>query len=242
MDQTLDQDAPLLVRDLGRLPYGEAWAVQRRVNEGVIAGDEPFTLLLVEHEPVITISRRPGVRKHLLADAAHLDQLGIAVHETDRGGDITYHGPGQLVAYPIVNLRAMGLTLSRYMRWLEQRVIEALDVIGVEARQVPGCTGVWVDVPGIDGADPSAAKVCALGIRVRRHVTMHGLALNVDPELSHFDTIVPCGLTGKPVTSLRALLGERTPGMSRVKRVLVDAMQRAAAEALANAASRVPSP
>jgi len=234
-----DSNPTLAVRDLGRLGYAAALAIQREANAAVAARRAPPTLLLVEHDPVITVSHRRGAAGHLRASAERLDALGIAVHETDRGGDITYHGPGQLVAYPILRLGDLGLNLGRYMRRLEAWVIETVAAFGVEAERVEGCTGVWVDsrVPCCGSRvpedvtpatcrtadpgtrNPTLAKLCALGVRVRKNTTMHGLALNVTTDLSHFETIVPCGLD-KPVTSLASVLGAACPPMERVKAAL----------------------
>ncbi|MCX5659524.1 MAG: lipoyl(octanoyl) transferase LipB [Planctomycetota bacterium] len=206
------------VTDLGRLAYAPALELQRTTHQRVLDRLEPPTILLVEHDPVITVSQRPDAAKHLLADAVRLARLGIDVQLTDRGGDITYHGPGQLVVYPILPLADFGLNLSRYMRLLEQAVIDAVGTWGVEATREPGATGVWVRraIPGGPGE-----KICAMGVRIRKNVTMHGLALNVTTDLSHFDTIVPCGLAGRSVTSLAALLGSAAPTMDAVKSALV---------------------
>jgi len=217
-----------VVRDLGRLAYGPALAEQRRVNQAVIEGDHPPTLLLVEHAPVITVSQRKRARRHLLASPDRLAELGIDVHETDRGGDITYHGPGQLVAYPILRLNPLGLNLSRYMRLLERVIIEVLSHWNIAGHTEQGATGVWVasKPDGACGEGGPSAKVCAMGVRVRKNTTMHGLALNVNPELTHFDTIVPCGLAGRPVTSMARLLGE-PPAMAAVKQAVVRELDRA---------------
>ncbi len=210
--------------DLGRMAYAPALDKQREVNEAVIAGEAGPTLLLVEHDPVITVSRRKSAPGHLLASPGELDRLGIAVAETDRGGDITYHGPGQLVAYPILRLKQdLGLSLVGYMRWLEDVLIQTLGAFGVAGQRVEGCTGIWVD----QASQTGPAKIAALGVRVRRGVTMHGLALNVSPEMSHFATIVPCGLY-KPVTSLKEVLSDDCPPMPAVKVALMDAMRSAA--------------
>jgi lipoyl(octanoyl) transferase len=205
------------VRDLGRMRYADALAVQRQTHDAVLAGAFPGagTMLLVEHEPVITVSQRKTATANLLADASTLQRLGIEVQPTDRGGDITYHGPGQLVAYPIIRLTDYRLNLGRYMRLLEEVVIDTVATWGVQAGRIDGCTGVWV----------GQAKLCALGVRVRRNVTLHGLALNVTTDLSHFQTIIPCGITGKGVTSLAALLGDRCPPMSDVKTTLIDVLR-----------------
>ncbi len=234
------------MRDLGRMGYAEALELQRTVNQQVIDGQALPQLLLVEHDPVITVTHRPGVSEHLLAAPERLEKLGIEVCQTDRGGDITYHGPGQLVAYPILNLNRLRLNLGRYMRLLEQIVIDTAAAFGIEAMRVDRCTGVWARsgigyrVSGIGSEsslanhhnvslpeprspipDTRPAKLCALGVRVRRGVSMHGLALNVSTDLSHFETIVPCGLSNRSVTSMAQLLGEQAPSMERVKAELI---------------------
>ncbi len=226
--------------------YAQALEVQRQTHEAVLAGQLPGTLLLVEHEPVITVSQRKTATANLLADSATLHRMGIEVQPTDRGGDITYHGPGQLVAYPILRLADHRLNLGRYMRMLEEVVIDTVATWGVQATRVEGCTGVWVSgrgsgVWGLGSGDQGNAvlscqtpnpspqtlsKLCALGVRVRRNVTMHGLALNVTTDLSHFQTIVPCGLVGKGVTSLRQILGADCPTMDDVKAALVEMFDR----------------
>ena len=201
------------------MAYEAALTIQRNVHEQVLAGAAPPTLLLVEHDPVITIGRRPGARAHLRADEGTLARLGIAVAESDRGGDITYHGPGQVVAYPIVRLEPLRLNVGRYLRRLEQIAIDTAAAFGVEAMRLERCTGVW-----IDGAPPR--KLCALGVRVRRNVTLHGMAFNVETDLSHYDTIVPCGIADKGVTSLRDLLGAAAPDMAAVRAELAARAQR----------------
>jgi len=213
------------VVDLGRMAYGQAYEEQVRRVEAVrqardagapVAG----TILLVEHDPVITVSRRAGARDHLVATPELLARNGVAVEETDRGGDITYHGPGQLVAYPILDLNLLNLGIHEYMRMLEGAVIQACAEFGIVGNRDPGCTGVWVARP----AGPSA-KICAMGVRVRRWVSMHGLALNVTTNLDHFALIVPCGLAGRPVTTLAGELGARCPPMERVKGALAAALR-----------------
>jgi len=210
-----DDRRPLTTEDWGTIAYDEALARQRALNAAVAAGDAPPRLVLLEHEPVITITRRAAAG-HLLAPPKRLQALGIAVHETDRGGDVTYHGPGQLVAYPIFRLGDFGLNLGRYMRLLERVVIDTVAAFGVEAHTEAGATGVWAR------RDGGSAKLCALGVRIRKNTAMHGLALNVTTDLSHFQTIVPCGLHGRGVTSLQALLGEACPDMPRVKQTLAE--------------------
>jgi len=147
----------------------------------------------------------------VLADDALLARHGIERVETDRGGDVTYHGPGQLVAYPIVDIERLGLRVHPYVRFLEQCVIDVLAEHGLVGFRDPSATGVWV------GGGVPERKIAAIGVRLSRFVSLHGLALNVDPDLSHFGLIVPCGLT-RPVTSMRAELGARTPDLAAVKR------------------------
>jgi lipoyl(octanoyl) transferase len=206
----------VLIEDLGTLPYRDAWALQEAAHAEVVAGADE-RILLVEHPPVITFGRRPGVERNILAPLELLQSRGVEVVPSDRGGDVTFHGPGQLVAYPIVRLIDHRLSVGGYVRALEHSVIDALRAFGVAARKDDCAVGVWAD-------DPSGrlAKVCAIGVRVRRGATLHGLALNVTTDLSFFDLIVPCGLVGRSVTSLQRLLGPDVPSMDEVKRVLVD--------------------
>lgn len=227
----------LAVRDLGRLAYARAFTLQKELQQQVIAWRETPTdsnpcalghILLVEHDPpVITVSRRKTARQHLIATPQQLERAGVEVSETDRGGDITYHGPGQLVVYPIIDLNMLGLRMHDYMRLLEQVVIETLAHFGMRAERDGTATGVWVN-PGTNVHGFSAAKICAMGVRVSRWVTMHGLALNVTTNLEHFQLIVPCGLAGRQVTSMEQLLGDRCPSMDEVKRVLVERFRHAA--------------
>lgn len=204
------------------MPYAAAYEEQQRRLAGVVAARESSPrigdLLLVEHDPVITVTKRGAGAGHVLHPAEWLRARGIAVEATDRGGDVTYHGPGQVVAYPIVDLNRLGIRIHEYLRMLERVVIEVLGSFGIEGVRDESATGVWVERESGFGGGP--AKVCAMGVRVRRWVTMHGLALNVDPEMGHFGLIVPCGLAGRPVTSLRELLGDSAPGTDEVKAAL----------------------
>lgn len=179
----------------GRLGYGDAWALQKSVLAARQAGAVPDTVLFVEHPPVITLGRAARASNILVAPAL-LRARGIEVYEIERGGDVTYHGPGQLVGYPIVDLRALDEDVGRYVRALEAALIDALAVWQVVAERLRGFPGVWA----------GGAKVAAIGVAVKRKVTMHGFALNVDPDLAAFDLINPCGL-GRPVTSVARLLG-----------------------------------
>ena len=209
------------VDDLGTMRYREAWALQERVHAEVVGGAAE-RLLLVEHPPVITFGRRPGVERNVVALPEVLESRGVEVVPSDRGGDVTFHGPGQLVAYPIVRLNDHRLSVGGYVRALERAVINAVARLGVAARKDDCAVGVWTEDPAGSG---TLAKLCAIGVRVRRGVTLHGLALNVTTDLSYFDLIIPCGLVGRPVTSLQKLLGKRAPGLGEVKRALVDALQ-----------------
>lgn len=213
------------VIDLGTMAYAPALERQRERNLAVSRGEAKPAVMLVEHEPVVTLSRRKTVRENLLASPAELVRRGIDVQETDRGGDITYHGPGQLVVYPILRLTDHGLNLGSYMRLLEQAVITTVAGWGVAGRTEKGATGVWVEAAA-GGSSPSgqslgSAKLCAMGVRVRKHTTMHGLALNVTTDLTAFETIDPCGLGGRPVTSLADLLGPSCPTMAQIKQRLI---------------------
>jgi len=245
MDQGLI--VPLEVIDLGRQSYGKVLVLQQQRHQAVVSGEAGGALFLVEHDPVITVSRRRDAAQHVRASGARLAALGIATEPTDRGGDVTYHGPGQLVAYPILRLEDHGLNLSRYMRLLELAVLDTLAALSpaLEAVLIPGRTGVWVargveadggaagavreagaERGGAPKPQPLAAglrfpaKICAMGVRIQKGATMHGLALNVSTDLSHFDTIVPCGLADASVTSLAALLGANHPTMGEVKAAL----------------------
>jgi lipoyl(octanoyl) transferase len=186
------------VRDLGRIGYQEAFDLQRTLVDQRKHGLIPDQLLILEHPHVITMGRN-GHFENLLASEEVLERAGIQFHQTDRGGDVTYHGPGQIVGYPILDLRDWKRDVVAYVRAVEETLIQALGEFGVEGQRVAGCTGVWV----------GQAKVAAIGVHISRWVTSHGFALNLDPDLDYFRYIVPCGLT-KPVTSLRALGVEAT--------------------------------
>jgi len=208
----------LLVVDLGLIEYGAAWELQRRVVAARKAGAIPDVLLLCEHPHVITLGRS-GKMSNLRAPDSLLRQMGITFFETNRGGDITYHGPGQLVGYPILNLGEIRRDVAWYVRSLEEVMIRATTDFGVASKRVPGCTGVWVDVPR--GLTVEAGreikeveevkdeeKIGAIGVHISRWVTSHGFAYNVSTDLRYFDLIVPCGIAGKRATSLDKLLGQ----------------------------------
>jgi lipoyl(octanoyl) transferase len=185
------------LRDLGRMPYGEAFELQRALVERRKCGEIPDQFLIVEHPPVVTMGRN-GHGENLLASPELLARAGVEFHHTDRGGDVTFHGPGQVVGYPIFDLREWKRDVVAYIRALEEVLIQALAEFGPRGSRLAGATGVWVWAPG------GPAKIAAIGVHISRWVTSHGFALNVDPELSFFRYIVPCGLT-KPVTSMREL-------------------------------------
>ncbi len=213
------------VEDLGRLSYARAYEIQRRRHDAVLAGREVDSpeiarLLFVEHDPVVTVSRRPSAREHLIATPEMLAQHGVDVQPTDRGGDITYHGPGQLVCYPIVDLNRLKLKPVEHVRLLEHAIIDTLASFGIETVQDDSATGVWV--PDASGAPQR--KIAAIGVRVRRWVSLHGLAINVTTNLDHFNLIVPCGLAGRPVTSMHAELGAACPPMDDVKATLAEGL------------------
>ena len=181
------------LQDLGRLGYGEAFELQRTLVDRRKLGLIPDQLLIVEHPHVITLGRS-GRAEHLLASEEVLRRAGVSFHHTDRGGDITYHGPGQVVGYPILDLREWKRDVTAYVRAIEQVLIDTLGEFGITAGRIPGCTGVWVN----------DRKVAAIGVHISRWVTSHGFALNHTTDLSYFQYIVPCGLT-KPVTSMAEL-------------------------------------
>jgi lipoyl(octanoyl) transferase len=193
------------VRWLGRVPYAAALALQAALVRQRAAGIIPDQLLLLEHPHVLTLGRNSKA-EHVLVDRARLQALGVELFEAGRGGDVTYHGPGQLVAYPILDLAPDRCDLHRYVRDLERALIATLGEYGVAGHAVPGRTGVWVE-----RANGSAAKVAAIGVRVARWITSHGIALNVHTDLGYFDLIVPCGLRESAVTSLGDLAGAAAP-------------------------------
>ena len=191
-----------IIVDLGLAEYGAAWELQRRIVAARKAGAVPDVLLLCEHPHVITLGRN-GKLANLRASDHVLRQMGVSFLETDRGGDITYHGPGQLVGYPILNLAEIRRDVAWYMRSLEEAMIRATAEFDIVSRRVDGRTGVWVDLPNGQGEE----KIAAIGVHLSRWVTSHGFAYNVSTDLRYFDLIVPCGIADKRATSLEKLLG-----------------------------------
>lgn len=189
------------VEDLGLLSYANALDVQRSTHQQVLDGLMDDTLLLVEHPHVYTFGKSAD-KNNLLVNKDFLNSIQAEVYETDRGGDITYHGPGQLVGYPIVNLKNNDLGVRRYVELLEQALIDALAKFGIKAYQIQGLVGIWVGEE-----NEIKRKIGAIGIRVKHGVSMHGFALNVNTDLNYFNHIVPCGITDKAVTSIQQEIG-----------------------------------
>jgi lipoate-protein ligase B len=225
------------VFDIGLVPYDDAWTLQDRFAAEIARGDRPATLLLLEHPHVYTFGRR-GQEQNLLLDKDQLRERGLSIRWVDRGGDLTYHGPGQLVGYPLIplgkleqNERLPEVDYTGYLRRLEKMLIVALAGFGIVAGQIPGQTGVWIQ-PDVysrcvrcrpeDRQKP--AKIAAIGIKVDANgISRHGFALNVNPDMSYFDGIRPCGLT-EPVVSL-ADLRDPVPPMDEVKRAVIEAFR-----------------
>jgi len=219
----------VLFRDLGLIDYKQAWDLQEKLHAEVVAqklahrnsptplsqgkgsGDRLHHLLFCEHPHVYTLGRS-GNESNLLVDAEGLRSNSATFYKNNRGGDITYHGPGQVVGYPILDLDEFFTDIHKYLRYLEEAIIRTLQEYGIEAGRIEGLTGVWLDA----GDKLRARKICALGVRCSRWVTMHGFAFNVNTDLNYFGNIVPCGIQDKAVTSLQKELG-RTMDMEEVK-------------------------
>lgn len=214
---SVSTDSSLQILDWGRTAYAEATARQLQQVDDRIHGRVPDTLIFTEHDPVYTVGLRRGADSHLLWNAEKLADQGITVAETNRGGDITYHGPGQVVGYPIVDLSSVK-DLHAYLRFLEEVMIRAVGSFGLTATRREGLTGIWI----------GTRKVAAIGVAVRRWVAYHGFALNVSPDLNHFGGIVPCGIASSEgtVTSLAAEL-PKAPELSVVRTALAEAFTQA---------------
>lgn len=219
-------------QDLGEIDFKQAWdlqesllaeTVRQKLENRTLESAQHFPprhyLLFCEHPHVFTLGKS-GAEAHLLADEQKLEEIGATYYKINRGGDITYHGPGQLVGYPIFDLDHFFNDIHKYLRLLEESIILTLAEYGIEAGRVPGLTGVW-----LDGDDPiKARKICAFGVRCSRWVTMHGFAFNINNDLSYFNKIVPCGITDKGVTSLSKELG-REVDINEVKSKVLFHMQ-----------------
>ena len=188
------------VAHLGTVDYLRAWDLQLSVADQVRRGESPNTLLLLEHPPVYTLGRL-SKPEHILLDQTEVEARGVSVVETDRGGQVTFHGPGQLVAYPVVDLRGWGGPV-KYVRTLEQVILNTLRDLEVQAHLVEGLTGVWVN------ETVTGAKIAAIGVKISGGVAFHGLSINVNTDLSYYESIVPCGIEDRPVTSMAQVLGE----------------------------------
>jgi lipoyl(octanoyl) transferase len=199
---------------LGRMPYHEAYDKQRELWSRRVAGEIPDQLLLLEHPLVITLGRG-AKQEHLLATMECLRSQGVEVTEADRGGDVTYHGPGQLVGYPILNLQPDRMDVIRYLRDLEEVIIQTVGTLGITGERRAGRTGVWVE----------DRKIAAIGVKISRWVTYHGFALNVSTDLSAFDLIIPCGLRGAKVSSIKKELGWAPP-LQEIAAVAAEVLNR----------------
>lgn len=203
----------VLLIQTGRSDYREMWAQQKQLHSAVVADGTKHYLLLTEHKPVITIGKS-GSQSNLLVNPGTLSNQGIDVIENDRGGDITFHGPGQIVGYPILNLAHFKKDIHWYLRTLEELIINTLAQFGLKAQRNKGLTGVWID----------NRKICAIGIKTSRWVTMHGFALNVNTNLDYFNLIIPCGISDKGVTSISHELGN-TIEQNNVINILISQFQ-----------------
>ena len=213
------------IQDLGSKDYKETWEYQEELFKGILdikiknrredAGLEtPNYFLFVEHPHVYTLGKS-GDLSNLLISEEKLAEIGATFYKINRGGDITYHGPGQIVGYPIIDLENFFTDIHKYLRFLEEMVILTLADYGIKAERSQGETGVWLDV-----GTPFARKICAMGVRASRWVTMHGFAFNVNSNLGYFDHMIPCGIKGKAVTSLNVELGKKEVSISEVKEKL----------------------
>ena len=214
------------LQDLGHKDYKQAWDYQEKLFKGILDTKiknrrEELNLetknyfLFVEHPHVYTLGKS-GDMSNLLVDEKELTEKNATFYKVNRGGDITYHGPGQIVGYPILDLDNFFTDIHKYLRFLEEMIILTLDEYGLKAERSPGETGVWLDV-----GTPFARKICAMGVRASRWVTMHGFALNVNANLGYFDLMIPCGIRGKAVTSLNVELGKATVDEAEVKEKLL---------------------
>jgi lipoate-protein ligase B len=194
--------------DLGLIDYKKAWDLQRDLWSRRAKGELPDLLLFLEHPHVITLGRR-GNRSYLVASQEVLDAMGIPIYHVERGGDVTYHGPGQLVIYPILDLKGYGYRLIRYVDQLEEVTLRTLKDFGMEGKKDSLNRGIWVN----------GEKIASLGVAIKRWVSFHGLALNYKTDLSYFDLIHPCGLVGKKMTSMEKILGEKVPREDLVEKV-----------------------
>ncbi len=203
-------EMPVIHKDLGFADYKDVWDLQKETHLKKQQGSADDILYTVEHNNVYTLGKT-GSRDHILINDEEMKAKGISYYEIDRGGDITYHGPGQLVAYPILDLNNYYKDTHRYLRDLEETVILTLKELGIEAHREEEFTGVWV----------GEEKICAIGIKVSRWITMHGIAFNINTDLSYFDKIIPCGIFHKGVTSIEKITGKKAD-MAEIKKMYVN--------------------
>jgi lipoyl(octanoyl) transferase len=213
------------VVDVGTMAFGECWELQQRLFEEAIgekkAGRTPRQkIILVEHPPVYTLGKS-GKQSNMLIPQSYLESLGAEFFHIDRGGDITFHGPGQIVCYPILDIEQLGIGLRRYIEILEEAVITTVAHYGIVAERLAGATGVWICDRDDNGEPKNWRKICAIGVRASHFVTMHGLALNVATDLKWFTMINPCGFTDKGVTSISKEVGDSVD-FEQVKQLLVE--------------------
>jgi lipoyl(octanoyl) transferase len=210
------KEMSLHILKLGLADYRSTWDLQKKLFDRRLRNEIEDTLILCQHPHTYTVGRNgvDTVAKHLLMNQEELAENGISVFEIDRGGDITYHGPGQLVGYPILNLNNYYRDMHRYLRDIEEVIIRTLAEFGMTGKRVEKITGVWSDTPR------GPEKICAIGVKVTRWITMHGFALNVSPNLDYFNGIVPCGITDKGVTSMEKILGNNIK-MAEIENVIV---------------------
>lgn len=217
------------LQDIGLIEYGKAWEQQERLmkqgldikakrfaNPEEISETIPHYLLLCQHPHVYTLGKS-GAMEHLLVNNQRMKELNVTFYKTNRGGDITYHGPGQLVAYPILDLEQFYTDLGRYMRSLEEAVILTIREFGIESGRLKGSTGVWLD----PDSPEKARKICAMGVKCSRWMTIHGLALNMNTQMDYFNYIVPCGISDKKVTSIEMELGQKVDE-ELVKKIFIE--------------------
>lgn len=227
-ERTIIEKQNVLFRDLGLIDYAEAWELQEKLFNEVVDRKlfnrtaskndkvpQQHFLLFCEHPHVYTLGRS-GDEKNLIVPEKDLPKIHATFYRNNRGGDITYHGPGQIVGYPILDLDLFFTDIHKYLRFLEEAIILTLKDYGINAGRIPGCTGVWLD----ENEPKRARKICAFGVRCSRWVTMHGFAFNVNADLNYFNNIIPCGITDKAVTSMNKELG-RDLDMAEVKQVLL---------------------
>jgi len=222
----LKKNKKIILKDLGHIDYKEAWDFQEKLFKQTIdlkiknrkdnsEIETPNHFLFVEHPHVYTLGKSGDIT-NLLANKEQLASKGATFYKINRGGDITYHGPGQIVGYPILDLDNFFTDIHKYLRFLEEMVILTLAEYGLKGERSDGETGVWLDV-----GTPFARKICAMGVRASRWVTMHGFALNVNTDLGYFDLMIPCGIKGKAVTTLSIELGKQSVSMDEVKEKLL---------------------